>query len=235
MSTDSESITSTNEFPYAEGYAFDWNEDLSLNEPSLRSPRPCKHGVKCYYKNKETGRPCGFVHPGEEGTGRKQFPGRTLTFKNKEGEDVSVEQGPCVRLIGGAEYYMRLKAKMSWQEWQQMKQRAAQQAVHQAVRRVTGEHRGHEEEHRERHPRAHQAAAGGGGGGRGGHGGSRGGHHMDREYGSHAPRAPRAPRPASLLEHVEEAMAAPAEPPKTPSKPLVPRQVSAPKKKPAPK
>ncbi len=192
--TDSQSVSSTNEFPYAEGYAFDWNEDLTLNEPALRSPRPCKHALKCYYKNKETGRACGFVHPGEEGTGRKKFPGRSLTFKNKDGEDVTVEQGECVRLIGGAEYYLRLKAKMSWQEWQGMKNQAAQQAVHQAVRRVGG---GGGHHHDDRRPRGGYAgAAAGGGGGR-----------DDRPQ---RPYQHRQPHPATLVDHVEKAIA-PAE------------------------
>ena len=198
MSSDSQSVSSTNEFPYAEGYAFDWNEDLSLNAPALRSPRPCKHSLKCYYKNKETGRPCGFVHPGEEGTGRKLFPGRSLTFKNKDGEDVTVEQGDCVRLIGGAEYYLRLKAKMSWQEWQGMKKQAAQHAVHQAVRRVGGgAGAGASHHHDEPRPRRVYAGAAAGGGG------------ADR----------RQPRPTTLAEHVEKAVApvAPAPQPPKPS------------------
>jgi hypothetical protein len=155
MSTDSESVSSTNVFPYAEGYAFDWNEDLSLNAPELHCPRPCKHQSKCYYKNKDTGKGCGFVHPGEEGTGRKLFPGRTVSFKDRNGEVKDIDQGPCVRLIGNAEYYLRMKARMSWQEWQQMKQKAAHQAV---LRVARGEHY-----ENERHPRSGAAAAGGGG------------------------------------------------------------------------
>jgi hypothetical protein len=53
---------------------------------------------------------CRYVHPGEEGTGRRLFPERVL-------EDGRV-QPACVRLTGAAQqFYERRGRKIPWQEW----------------------------------------------------------------------------------------------------------------------
>jgi hypothetical protein len=83
-----------------------------MNDPKYHSPRPCKHGDKCYYRNDDTGKGCGFVHPGEEGKGRHLFPPRT----DKEGAKQTWE-GPVVRLVGGATFYERRRLGLTWPEW----------------------------------------------------------------------------------------------------------------------
>jgi hypothetical protein len=89
-------------------HAFDWN-DPALNAPELKSPRPCKHGAGCNYSGS-----CGYVHPGEEGTGRQMFPARKWTDP-KTG--VERDQFACVRLIGNAGFYKRRQMKMTWPAW----------------------------------------------------------------------------------------------------------------------
>ena len=89
------------------------NANDAWNHPSLKSPMPCTHGILCKRDN------CPGVHPGEEGSKRLYFPGRTAKDL-KTGK--MVEQGPCVRLVGKNKqdvpgYYRRRTAKMSWPAW----------------------------------------------------------------------------------------------------------------------
>jgi hypothetical protein len=68
-------------------------------------------------KDKETGEQvagcCAFVHPGEEGTGRRLFEERTTT--NEAGETTT--QKACVRLTGKAGFYERRRLRLSWPAW----------------------------------------------------------------------------------------------------------------------
>lgn len=93
-----------------------WFESPALDKPYLKSPQPCKRGVHCDYKLKDevTGELvracCSGVHPGEEGTGRRLFPARTL--------DDGRKQSACVRLTGASQgFYERRRLRMSWAEW----------------------------------------------------------------------------------------------------------------------
>ena len=131
------------------GYEFDWSSTpgqcgtsaAALNDPKYSTPRPCKHGNKCYWKghtrrrmtpdsddssddesywkghtskkDEETGRGCGFVHPGEEGIARRLFPGRTTVSEDGK----QTWEPPVVRLVGGATYYERRRLGLSWPEW----------------------------------------------------------------------------------------------------------------------
>ena len=99
--------------------AIQWFENPAFDAPELKSPQPCIHGAGCVYTKKTADGKvvpgvCGFVHPGEEGRGRRLFPARTVTFEHPDGEDV-VDQPACVRLIGGALYYERMRMRMPWQ------------------------------------------------------------------------------------------------------------------------
>jgi len=87
---------------------FNWPAQPELDEKELNSPQPCGHGAGCTYNG-----PCAFVHPGEEGTGRRLFPGRTV--EDKDGNQV--EQAAAVRLIGSPGFYERRRLKMSWSQW----------------------------------------------------------------------------------------------------------------------
>ena len=87
---------------------FNWPAEPALDEKALNSPQPCSHGSGCRYDG-----PCAFVHKGEEGTGRRLFPARTV--KDKDGKDV--EQAACVRLIGSPGFYERRRLRLSWPEW----------------------------------------------------------------------------------------------------------------------
>jgi len=91
-------------------YAYAWTgpEVDHLNDPALNSPQPCRHGAGCTYFGM-----CGFVHPGEEGTGRIQFEARA----HPDAQQGIREQPACVRLIGNAGFYRRCRARMSWPEW----------------------------------------------------------------------------------------------------------------------
>jgi hypothetical protein len=97
-----------------------WFESSALDAPNLRSPQPCKRGIHCDYKLKAKDSEelvracCSGVHPGEEGTGRRLFPARTL-------DDGSV-QPACVRLTGAAQgFYERRRLRLSWAEWCEQK------------------------------------------------------------------------------------------------------------------
>jgi hypothetical protein len=90
-----------------------WYKSAEMDAPELNSPQPCKRGIHCNYMVKndvdewEPGC-CRGVHPGEEGTGRRIFPARSLDGK---------EQPACVRLTGRASYYERRRLRLSWSQW----------------------------------------------------------------------------------------------------------------------
>jgi len=92
-----------------------WWENAAFDAPELNSPQPCIHGAGCVFtvkdsEGKVTPGCCRYVHPGEEGTGRRYFPARTLS----DGR----EQPACVRLTGAADaFYERRGRKIPWQEW----------------------------------------------------------------------------------------------------------------------
>jgi len=93
-----------------------WFESPALDKPYLKSPQPCKRGVHCDYRlpDSVTGELmpacCSGVHPGEEGTGRRLFPARTL--------DDGRRQPVCVRLTGASQgFYERRRLRMSWAQW----------------------------------------------------------------------------------------------------------------------
>jgi hypothetical protein len=89
--------------------AFNNDGHPELNEPELNCPRVCVHGIHCTYTGPgKTG--CNFVHPGEEGTGRRLFPARV-------DEKTGQEQAACVRLVGSPGFYERRRLKMSWPQW----------------------------------------------------------------------------------------------------------------------
>lgn len=99
-----------------------WFVKASFDEPQLRSPQPCSRGIYCDYKswNAETKQLepacCRFVHPGEEGTGRRLFPARQIKMGGAEAE--FIEQPACVRLTGAAQgFYERRGRKMPWSAW----------------------------------------------------------------------------------------------------------------------
>jgi hypothetical protein len=99
--------------------AIQWFENPAFDAPELKSPQPCIHGAGCVYTKKTADGKvvpgvCNFVHPGEEGRGRALFPARTIRFEHPDGQDL-VDQPACVRLIGGALYYERMRMRMPWQ------------------------------------------------------------------------------------------------------------------------
>jgi len=97
-----------------------WFVKPAFDEPSLNSPQPCPRGAHCTYKrlNAETNELedacCRFVHPGEEGTGRRLFPERQLKETGPEG--TFRIQPACVRLTASP-FYERRSKKMSWAAW----------------------------------------------------------------------------------------------------------------------
>ena len=103
-------------------YTFDWSNP-EMNSPVLNSPRPCSHGVNCTY-NGAGG--CAFVHPGEEGTGRRVFPARITTVNGNQ-----IWQKATVRLVNSGkkvDFYERRRLKMSWPEWCEYKGTASSSA-----------------------------------------------------------------------------------------------------------
>jgi hypothetical protein len=98
-----------------------WYVNSEFDTPELKSPQPCQHGSGCaYYRlDPETDvmvrACCRFVHPGEEGYGRRFFPARVVTI-----DGATQFQPACVRLVGGAGFYERRRARMSWYDWCQM-------------------------------------------------------------------------------------------------------------------
>jgi hypothetical protein len=75
---------------------------------NYRTPVPCKHGSNCLF----TGI-CSFVHPGEEGTGLKYFPGRSYLAE----DGTECWESAVVRLIGSPSYYERRRLRLSWSAW----------------------------------------------------------------------------------------------------------------------
>ena len=121
-----------------------WFVKEAFDLPELKSPQPCQHGAGCDYRRKDmkTGAMvkacCRFVHPGEEGNGRRLFPARTVTYEVEEEEEecppemrgdrvvrkkekkplvLEKEQPACVRLTGRAGYYERCRLRLSWADW----------------------------------------------------------------------------------------------------------------------
>ena len=96
-----------------------WYKKAAFDAPELNSPQPCAHGAGCEYKatDRETGEQvdgcCAFVHPGEEGTGRRLFEER-VTY-NEDG--TKTVQPACVRLTGRAGFYERRRLRLSWRAW----------------------------------------------------------------------------------------------------------------------
>ena len=96
-----------------------WFVKEAFDVPQLNSPQPCAHGSGCDYKvlDAESGQMvsacCRFVHPGEEGNGRRLFPAR-----QHESPDGRPQQQPaCVRLTGRAGFYERRRLRLSWADW----------------------------------------------------------------------------------------------------------------------
>lgn len=101
--------------------AIHWFENPAFDAPELNSPQPCIHGAGCVYTRKTADGVvvpgvCHFVHPGEEGKGRALFPERTVNDTGPDGSGKFV-QPACVRLIGGAGFYERMRLRMPWQAW----------------------------------------------------------------------------------------------------------------------
>ena len=98
-----------------------WFVKAAFDAPELRSPQPCSHGSGCNYMRSVDGVSvpgcCGFVHPGEEGTGRRLFPARMIRADNGE----EIRQAACVRLTGAAAFYERRRLGVSWGVWCKMK------------------------------------------------------------------------------------------------------------------
>jgi len=99
--------------------SINWFENPTFDAPELKSPQPCIHGAGCVYtKTLPDGKivpaVCRYVHPGEEGKGRRLYSARTVVFEHPDGKDV-VDQPACVRLIGNALYYERMRMQMPWQ------------------------------------------------------------------------------------------------------------------------
>lgn len=122
-----------------------WYDNAAFDAPELNSPQPCVHGAGCVYTVKDAdGKTvpgcCRFVHPGEEGNGRRLFPERTVRDTLRDGVG-KIVQPACVRLTGRAGFYERRRLRLSWQEW------CAQQGIpftpnkpgerHEPVMRVT--------------------------------------------------------------------------------------------------
>jgi hypothetical protein len=106
-------------------YAFDWNAQPELNDPAYESPVPCQSGYDCCYPGT-----CSFVHPGEEGLGRRIFPARQAGEKD------------VVRIFGQphkkATFYERRRLRLSWPQWCQRMGWAAPVAKAKAVEPTLG-------------------------------------------------------------------------------------------------
>ena len=101
--------------------AIHWFENPAFDAPEMKSPQPCIHGAGCVYTikladGKVIPGVCRYVHPGEEGKGRALFPQRTIR-DTELGSKGTIVQPACVRLIGNAGYYERMRLKMPWQAW----------------------------------------------------------------------------------------------------------------------
>ena len=94
-----------------------WFNNPKFDNPALNSPQPCIHGAGCVYTVKDadgTVKPgcCRYVHPGEEGNGRRLFPETVMVKDGKK-----VHMPACVRLTGRAGFYERRRLHLSWEEW----------------------------------------------------------------------------------------------------------------------
>jgi hypothetical protein len=94
-----------------------WFVSPKFDRPEFNSPQPCIHGAGCVYTVKDTEgnvKPgcCRYVHPGEEGNGRRLFPETILVKDGKK-----VHMPACVRLTGKAGFYERRRLHLSWEEW----------------------------------------------------------------------------------------------------------------------
>ena len=100
--------------------AFAWSmaSQPELNDPAFKTPVPCSWGSSCYYNGC-----CRFVHPGEEGTGRKLFPAR-VSLHNQTG--TMIWEPPVVRLIGSPSFYERRRKGLSWPQWNSYKEKEKQ-------------------------------------------------------------------------------------------------------------
>jgi hypothetical protein len=96
-----------------------WFVKDAFDVPQLNSPQPCAHGSGCDYKvlDADSGQMvsacCRFVHPGEEGNGRRLFPARQ--YESADGK--LQQQQACVRLTGRAGFYERRRLRLSWADW----------------------------------------------------------------------------------------------------------------------
>ena len=91
-----------------------WYSSEKMDREGMGSPQPCKRGISCDYRVNGERTWCRYVHPGEEGTGR-----RLMTEKRKEDGSVMREK---VHLTGqhqcaGGGWVGRMKERMSWPEW----------------------------------------------------------------------------------------------------------------------
>ena len=94
-----------------------WFVSPKFDRPELKSPMPCIHGAGCVFTVKDDEgnvKPgcCRYVHPGEEGNGRRLFPETVLVKDGKK-----VHMPACVRLTGKAGFYERRRLGLSWEEW----------------------------------------------------------------------------------------------------------------------
>ena len=99
--------------------AIRWFKKAEFDAPALKSPQPCIHGAGCIFTTKKDDGTivpacCHFVHPGEEGNGRRLFP----AVLDEKGVVVKPAR---VRLTGNAGFYERCRLKMSWQAWCDLK------------------------------------------------------------------------------------------------------------------
>ena len=99
-------MSTTSDFSYAVGYAYDWNEKPEWNIPSLKSPIPCRAGINCSYAGV-----CSFVHPGEEGVKRY------ISYARYENQQDMVRLYNPTHERGLADYYVRRYERKSWPEW----------------------------------------------------------------------------------------------------------------------
>lgn len=96
-----------------------WFVKSVFDDPRLNSPQPCAHASGCDYKvlDIDSGQMvpacCRFVHPGEEGNGRRLFPAREYTSADGKVQ----KQSACVRLTGRAGFYERRRLGLSWKDW----------------------------------------------------------------------------------------------------------------------
>ena len=112
-----------------------WFQSEQYDAPELKSPQVCSHGAGCDYKKRDRVTDdlvpacCRFVHPGEEGNGRRVFQAR-VWYEGEEEPKVGpteehgmegvavVRVDPAVvRLTGRAGYYERQRLRLPWAAW----------------------------------------------------------------------------------------------------------------------